>query len=52
MLRAYHSYALGNRKAVCDLEIVSSQPGIAIAQPRSGSTLARLAVGDEAIVLR
>ncbi|MEX2176532.1 MAG: hypothetical protein WD872_19360 [Pirellulaceae bacterium] len=52
VLRAYHEYALANRKAICDLEVVRTQPGAAIARPRAGSQIGELSVGDQAIVLR
>ena len=52
LVRVYHVYALVGKKAVCDLEVVRGQDGIAAAVPREGSSLSQISVGDEAIVLR
>ena len=52
LVRVYHEYALVGKKAVCDLEVVRGQDGIAAAVPREGSSLSQISVGDEAIVLR
>lgn len=52
LVRVYHEYALAGKKAVCDLEVVRGQDGIAAAVPREGSSLSQISAGDEAIVLR
>lgn len=52
LVRVYHQYALAGKKAVCDLEVLRGENGIAAAVPREGSSLAQISVGDEAIVLR
>jgi hypothetical protein len=52
LVRVYHEYALAGKKAVCDLEVVRGENGIAAAVPREGNTLAQISAGDEAIVLR
>jgi hypothetical protein len=52
VLRAYHEYALTGKTAVCDLEVVRGEGGVAAAVPRSGSELTALSIGDRAIVLR
>jgi hypothetical protein len=52
LVRVYHEFALAGKKAVCDLEVVRGENGIAAAVPREGSTLAQVNAGDEAIVLR
>jgi hypothetical protein len=52
VLRAYHDYALSGRSAVCDLEVIRGEGGMAAVFARSGSDLTKLSVGDRAIVLR
>jgi hypothetical protein len=52
VLRAYHEFALTGKTAVCDLEVVRGEGGVAAAVPRSGSELTALSIGDRAIVLR
>lgn len=52
LVRVYHEYALAGKKAVCDLEVVRGENGIAAAVPREGNALAQVSAGDEAIVLR
>jgi len=52
LLRAYHEYALTGKTAVCDLEVVRGEGGMAAAMARQGSELTALSVGDRAIVLR
>jgi hypothetical protein len=52
VVRAYHEFALTTNQAVCDLEVILSEPGMAIAKPKAGSRIGELAVGDHAIVLR
>jgi hypothetical protein len=52
VIRAYHEFALTSEQPVCDLEVILSEPGMAIAKPKNGSRLGALSVGDCAIVLQ
>jgi hypothetical protein len=52
LLRAYHQYALVGKKAVCDLQVVESENGKAVAVARGKSQLSDLAVGDRAVILQ
>src|SRR6476659_6312350 len=46
VIRAYHEFALTGKTAVCDLEVVRGEGGVAAAVPRAGSELSALSVGD------
>jgi hypothetical protein len=52
LLRAYHRHASATKKAVCDLQVVESENGKAIAIAHSQGQLSDLAVGDRAVVLQ
>jgi hypothetical protein len=52
LLRVYHQYALVAKKAVCDLQVIESENGKAIAVAHGSSQLSDLAVGDRAVVLQ
>jgi hypothetical protein len=52
VVRAYHEYALTGKTAVCDLEVVRGEGGLAAAVARSGSELTALSIGDRVVVLR
>jgi hypothetical protein len=52
LLRAYHQYALVSRKAVCDLQVIESENGKAVAVANGKSQISDLAVGDRALVLQ
>ena len=52
IIRAYHYYALTGKKPVCDLQVVDSAEGRAIAVVNGKSQLTNLAVGDQAVVLQ
>jgi hypothetical protein len=52
VLRAYHEYALTGNTAICDLEVVRGEGGLAAAVPRSGNKLTALSIGDRVLVLQ
>jgi hypothetical protein len=52
VIRAYHQYALVAKKAVCDLQVVESENGKAVAIAYGRSQLSDLSVGDRAVVLQ
>jgi hypothetical protein len=52
VLRAYHQYALVAKKAVCDLQVVESENGKAVAIVYGRSQLSDLSIGDRAVVLQ
>jgi hypothetical protein len=52
LVRVYHQYALVTKKAVCDLQVIESEDGKAVAIAYGKSQLSDLAVGDRAAVLQ
>ena len=52
ILRAYHFYALTGKKPVCDLVVIDSGEGHAVAMVNGKSQLTDLSVGDHAVVLQ
>jgi hypothetical protein len=52
VLRVYHQYALVAKKAVCDLQVIESEHGQAVAVAYGRSQLSDLSVGDRAVVLQ
>lgn len=52
IVRTYHDHTAGDTRAVCDLKVVSTAGGVAVAVPHNGGELSALAIGDQAIVLR
>lgn len=52
ILRAYHFYALTGKRPVCDLLVIDSGEGHAVAVVNGKSQLTDLSVGDHAVVLQ
>jgi hypothetical protein len=52
LVRVYHQYALVAKKAVCDLQVIESENGRAVAIAHGRSQLSDVAVGDRAVVLQ
>src|SRR5439155_3308304 len=52
IVRTYHDFALTGKTAVCDLEVIRGEAGLAAAVARRGNQLKDLAIGDRAIVLQ